>query len=47
LAAVFGSARSLTQDPEYGVARGVARAVARAGFKVLNGDGSGLMEAAS
>jgi hypothetical protein len=45
--AFFGSARSGEGNPEYELARDVARAVTRAGFNVLTGGGSGVMEAAN
>lgn len=45
--AIFGSARSLEDSPEYEIAREVARAVAEMGFNVLTGGGPGVMEAAS
>jgi uncharacterized protein (TIGR00730 family) len=45
--AAFGSARTPEGSADYAHARAVARAVAQAGFNVLTGGGSGIMEAAS
>ena len=45
--AIFGSARSSEDAPEYAMAREVASAVARTGFSVITGGGPGVMEAAN
>lgn len=44
---VFGSSRADPNGPEYGLARRVAATLGRAGFAVITGGGSGLMEAAN
>ncbi|HKH22656.1 MAG TPA: TIGR00730 family Rossman fold protein [Solirubrobacterales bacterium] len=44
---VWGSARTLREDPEYEFARQVGREIGRRGFGVLTGGGPGLMEAAN
>jgi hypothetical protein len=44
---VFGSARFEESNPYYGLAREVGAALARAGFAVMTGGGSGIMEAAN
>ncbi len=44
--AVFGSARTPQDSPEYALARDVGRALGAAGFSVLTGGGPGAMEAA-
>jgi uncharacterized protein (TIGR00730 family) len=44
---VFGSARFEETNPYYGLAREVGAALARAGFAVMTGGGSGIMEAAN
>ncbi|MFM8529191.1 MAG: TIGR00730 family Rossman fold protein, partial [Ilumatobacteraceae bacterium] len=41
---VFGSARFEESNPYYGLAREVGAALARAGFAVMTGGGSGIME---
>jgi uncharacterized protein (TIGR00730 family) len=45
--AVFGSARTLSDDPDYALARAVARRLSKAGFAIITGAGPGLMEAAN
>ena len=45
--AIFGSARTLLDDPVYGAARETAALLARAGFAVITGGGPGIMEAAN
>jgi len=45
--AVFGSARTTSDDPMYELARETARALARSGFGIITGGGPGLMEAAN
>ena len=47
VAAVFGSARAREGDAEYMRARAVGRHLARAGWAVMTGGYSGVMEAAS
>jgi uncharacterized protein (TIGR00730 family) len=42
---VFGSARTLSGDPEYGLGRELGRAIGEAGFAVITGGGPGTMEA--
>ena len=44
---VFGSARTPSGHPHYGLMRGVGAALGRAGFAVITGGGGGLMEAAN
>jgi uncharacterized protein (TIGR00730 family) len=44
---VFGSARLGEGHPHYALARGIGRGLAEAGFAVMTGGGSGLMEAAN
>ncbi|MCC6174289.1 MAG: TIGR00730 family Rossman fold protein [Chloroflexi bacterium] len=44
---IFGSARTPTTDPMYGVAVATARRLARAGFAIITGGGPGIMEAAN
>jgi uncharacterized protein (TIGR00730 family) len=45
--AVFGSARTPVDHPEYAQARGIGGALARAGYAVITGGGPGVMEAAN
>ncbi len=45
--AVFGSARTPVDHPEYDAARAIGAALARAGFAVITGGGPGVMEAAN
>jgi uncharacterized protein (TIGR00730 family) len=45
--AVFGSARTAEDSPDYEHARQVGEALARSGFAVITGGGSGAMEAAN
>ncbi|MBF6327321.1 TIGR00730 family Rossman fold protein [Nocardia transvalensis] len=45
--AVFGSARTRVDTPEYQAARAIGGALARAGFAVITGGGPGVMEAAN
>lgn len=45
--AVFGSARTSPDDPDYAVGRAVGAGLARAGMAVLTGGGPGAMEAAN
>ncbi len=45
--AIFGSARTKTQDPTYAAAVETARLLAQAGFAVITGGGPGIMEAAN
>lgn len=42
---VFGSARTAESDPMYAAARDLGRRLAEAGFAVITGGGSGIMEA--
>lgn len=44
---VFGSARTLPDDPAYGLARDLAERAAVQGFHVMTGAGGGVMEAAN
>jgi hypothetical protein len=44
---VFGSARTLPDDPEYALGRELGRAIGEAGFAVITGGGPGTMEAAN
>ena len=46
-AAVFGSARTLADSPDYELARRVGAALAQRGFAVITGGGPGAMEAAN
>jgi len=45
--AIFGSARTLPDDPNYKAAMETAALLARAGFAVITGGGPGIMEAAN
>ncbi|QIS22526.1 TIGR00730 family Rossman fold protein [Nocardia terpenica] len=45
--AVFGSARTRVDTPEYQAAQAIGTALARAGFAVITGGGPGVMEAAN
>jgi uncharacterized protein (TIGR00730 family) len=45
--AVFGSARTGREDPQYALARSIGATLARAGFAVITGGGPGSMEAAN
>ena len=45
--AVFGSARTPTNDPGYALARRIGGGLAKAGFAVITGGGPGMMEAAN
>jgi uncharacterized protein (TIGR00730 family) len=45
--AVFGSARTSADDPQYALAREIGRVLAKAGFAVITGGGPGAMEAAN
>lgn len=45
--AVFGSARTSVDNPEYQAAKAIGGALARAGFAVITGGGPGAMEAAN
>ena len=42
---IFGSARTLPEDPEWGVARDFSRQIADRGWMVITGAGPGIMEA--
>lgn len=44
---VFGSARTVANDPCYSLAEQVARLAVEAGFEVMTGAGGGIMEAAN
>jgi uncharacterized protein (TIGR00730 family) len=46
-ASLFGSARTLPEDPGYEQAREVARALGEAGFAIITGGGPGMMQAAN
>ncbi|MEP6492615.1 MAG: TIGR00730 family Rossman fold protein [bacterium] len=45
--AIFGSARTHPEDPQYEAAQEVARLLAVAGFAIITGAGPGIMEAAN
>jgi uncharacterized protein (TIGR00730 family) len=45
--AIFGSARTHPDDPDYARARSIARRLSEAGFAIITGGGPGLMEAAN
>jgi uncharacterized protein (TIGR00730 family) len=45
--AIFGSARTRADDPQYKAAQETAALLARAGFAVITGGGPGIMEAAN
>lgn len=45
--AIFGSARTPPDDPDYAIARAIARRLSEAGFAIITGGGPGLMEAAN
>jgi hypothetical protein len=45
--AIFGSARTAPDDPQYQAAEETARLLAKAGFAILTGAGPGIMEAAN
>src|ERR1700681_828942 len=45
--AIFGSARLILEDPAYVAAVETARLLAKAGFGIITGGGSGIMEAAN
>ena len=45
--AIFGSARTPRDDPDYALARAIARRLSKAGFAIITGGGPGLMEAAN
>ncbi len=44
---VFGSARTPPEHPQYQLVREIAAALGRAGYAIITGGGSGLMEAAN
>jgi uncharacterized protein (TIGR00730 family) len=44
---IFGSARTLDDDPDYQLARDLARILGEAGFAIITGGGPGIMEAAN
>lgn len=44
---IFGSARAVPDDPNYHLAEQTARRLAKAGFAVITGGGTGIMEAAN
>jgi uncharacterized protein (TIGR00730 family) len=44
---VFGSARTVEDDPNYIAARETGRLLAEAGFEIITGGGPGIMEAAN
>lgn len=44
---IFGSARTLPDDPDYQAAQETAALLARAGYAVITGGGPGIMEAAN
>jgi uncharacterized protein (TIGR00730 family) len=44
---LFGSARTLPEDPAYANARDVARMLGEAGFAIITGGGPGMMQAAN
>jgi uncharacterized protein (TIGR00730 family) len=44
---LFGSARTLPEEPGYAQAREVARMLGQAGFAILTGGGPGMMQAAN
>jgi uncharacterized protein (TIGR00730 family) len=45
--AIFGSARTAPDDPQYLAAQETARLLAQAGFSIITGAGPGIMEAAN
>src|SRR5262245_25455212 len=45
--AVFGSARTLPDDPMYEAARELGALLAKSGFAIITGGGPGIMEAAN